>query len=345
MRILLADSSEEFRRSLDETIAAQPEDRLVGWARNGNDVLPMIQEKKPDVVILDMFLPPYDGFFVLDRIMMSHPVPIIMLCSLPCPFDSELFKEAAERGARAIFPKPDNSARLKALSPKLKEAMDSCMNASRDGLLADYLVRKSQILGRGEGRPAARAVGIIGSTGAVEVLRQLLSRLPKKFEGSVLVAQHMYAPVWKQFTAVLSQVLPYRITMAHGGEILREGAAFLSPTDLTLMCTKTHFGGVTRLEKETQFLVGQVPLQPNLDAFFTSLAACYGMNTIGIVLSGIGESGIMGAKAIRDAGGQVWAQSPETAVVSSMPQAVIKSGVANKVLSAGEMNAALSVIL
>jgi two-component system chemotaxis response regulator CheB len=77
---------------------------------------------------------------------------------------------------------------------------------------------------------------------------------------------------------------------------------------------------------------------PSADRLLTSLAKTAGARAIGLVLTGMGEDGVEGAKAIRAAGGIVVAESAESAVVNGMPGAVIRAGAASKVLSLTEMS-------
>jgi two-component system chemotaxis response regulator CheB len=72
---------------------------------------------------------------------------------------------------------------------------------------------------------------------------------------------------------------------------------------------------------------------PSADRLLRSLAKAVGVRAIGIVLTGMGDDGLEGAKAIRAAGGTVIAESPESAVVNGMPGAVTRAGAADKVLS------------
>jgi len=73
-------------------------------------------------------------------------------------------------------------------------------------------------------------------------------------------------------------------------------------------------------------------VRPSADVLFFSVAECYGENAIGIVLTGMGKDGAQGLKAIREAGGKTIVQSPETALITGMPKAAIKTGFADHIL-------------
>jgi two-component system chemotaxis response regulator CheB len=75
---------------------------------------------------------------------------------------------------------------------------------------------------------------------------------------------------------------------------------------------------------------------PSADRLFRS-ASVLGSRCIGVILTGMGDDGVEGAKAIRRAGGTVVAESGETAVVNGMPGAAVRAGVANDVLPLGDI--------
>ena len=72
---------------------------------------------------------------------------------------------------------------------------------------------------------------------------------------------------------------------------------------------------------------------PSADRLLTSVARVAGPRAIGIILTGMGDDGVEGARAIRDAGGTIIAESQETAVVNGMPGSAVRAGVVDQVLA------------
>jgi two-component system chemotaxis response regulator CheB len=71
---------------------------------------------------------------------------------------------------------------------------------------------------------------------------------------------------------------------------------------------------------------------PSADRLFKSAAAAYGARTIGVILTGMGDDGTDGARAIRAAGGLIIVEAQETAVVFGMPGSAVRAGLAHEVL-------------
>jgi two-component system chemotaxis response regulator CheB len=341
-KILVADPSAPFQEFLSKVITPDWDVQIVGRVRDGMDVAQAVQDSSPDLLLLDIFMPPNDGLVLLDRIMRKNPLPVILFSSLGCPVESELFQEGYDRGAQMVLAKPKTLAELEAMSGQLNELITRLAGIPKEKLLINYIAARRKALERQLDWAARKAVGIISSTGAVEVLRDLLLQLPQKLPAGVLVAQHMYAPVWKNFTTSLASKITRPIKMAHGGEVVREGHILLSPTEQTLLLQKTHYGRVSRLETVKAFDKWQIPLQPHLDAFLASLAESFGKNAVAIVLSGMGEGGVDGSRAIRELGGEVWVQDPSTAKLPSMPEAVIKAGLATKICDPAQLSSELT---
>lgn len=338
IRVLIADPSDEFFQILNKIMVEEWGVEIVGRAKTGGELYSLL-EKKPDLIFLDMFLPPMDGFHVIEQMMARTPLPVVMTSPSPFPQDCELFQEALNRGALLVFPKPTNLAAARVRLEGLRDTLMGIAFAPKAELAEDIQFTRSKAGARRGRNPAGKVVAIVGSTGAVECLRKLISLVPVKSRMALLVAQHMHGLVWDNFCERLVRSVALRVLMAKGGEIAREGDVILSPVDSTLMVSRASCGGITRLEK-AGYMPGQIPLQPNIDSFLASVA-CFGRDVTAVILSGIGKSGAVGARSIREAGGEVWVQNPRTALVGSMPAAVQEAGLASRVLEGEEMGAEL----
>ena len=104
MKVLVVDDSALVRKLLGQVFAAEG-DFEVQFARNGLEALDRLGAYKPDVITLDINMPQLDGLATLDRIMIEHPCPVVMVSSLTAE-GAETTLEALRLGAVDFVAKP-----------------------------------------------------------------------------------------------------------------------------------------------------------------------------------------------------------------------------------------------
>lgn len=105
-RILVADTGDEFRRSFIESVASEPDIQVVGETGDGQELIQMIQEQSPDLVVMEIVLSRVDGIGVLDALRsmeLEHKPRILILSSFARGSMAEL---AASKGADHYMTKP-----------------------------------------------------------------------------------------------------------------------------------------------------------------------------------------------------------------------------------------------
>jgi two-component system chemotaxis response regulator CheB len=182
-------------------------------------------------------------------------------------------------------------------------------------------------------------VAIGASTGGPRAVEQVLVSL-RGTSACVLIAQHMPPVFTKAFAERLGRAAKHPVCEAQGGESVAAGRAFVAPGGKHLELLRE--AGALRL-RVTPRRDGDKHA-PSIDRLFESVAAS-GASAHAVVLSGMGGDGARGAAAIAKAGGRVWAESDQTAVVAGMPQAAMKTGQVSFVLPVDELGAELAKIL
>lgn len=160
----------------------------------------------------------------------------------------------------------------------------------------------------------AESIVVVGSSaGGPDALRELLRGLPPHLPAPLLFVQHIPPSFGPALALDLSRATHYRVQMAAVGDELLAGRAYLAPGRQAL----TIVGGrVTDMsDAELVGVHGQA-----IDRTMESVAACYGSNTIGVILSGMGEDGVQGLRAIKARGGVTYGQDEASCHVYGMPR-------------------------
>ncbi len=173
---------------------------------------------------------------------------------------------------------------------------------------------------------------IIGaSTGGPSALEQLLCGLSEHIGVPVIVIQHMPGSFTTPFSRRLSNLCHILVTEAQEGEMILVNHVYVVPGDY-------HFffeapGPRVRLLHESR------GLSPSIDMGMISAVDHYGPGVVGVILSGMGKDGLIGAKTIKQLGGKVIVESKESAAIFGMPREVAESGLADAILSIDKISA------
>ena len=171
-------------------------------------------------------------------------------------------------------------------------------------------------------------IGIGASAGGLEALQQFFSCMPPNSGLSFVVVQHL-SPDYKSLMAdILSKHTEMPVYQAENGMAVEGDTVYLIPPKKFM----TIKDGKLILTDYTA-----VTLNHPIDIFFSSLAEEKKEHSIVVVLSGSGTDGTNGVKFVKERGGLVIAQAPESAKFDGMPKSVISTGLADFVLSPEEI--------
>jgi two-component system chemotaxis response regulator CheB len=333
-RVLICEDSLAYATALSRFLERDEEIDVVGIAPSGEQAIADIERLEPDLLTLDMQLPGMDGLEVVKRTMGSNPLPIVVL-SAKVARGSDQAVAALAAGALEVLAK--DMLRLDRPDDLWAQAMRSRLrrlSSMRVARPAPSRRQKHAAGTSGLGSRSARVIGIGASTGGPPVLEEILSGLPADFSLPVLVVQHMAPGFIEGFARWLGQKLPLEVGIAKEGDRATPGVWF-APDGAHLLLTKSM-----------RFALGEEPEgphRPSVDVLLSSLAQGVGSDAVGVVLTGMGKDGAVGAAEIHRAGGVVIAQDEASSVVYGMPRAVAENG-ADLVVSPAEIADALSAL-
>lgn len=333
IRVLIVDDSLVVRRVLSEVLTSNPATEVVGTASSGELALIRIEQLKPDVVTLDVEMPGMGGLKALAAIRKTHPkLPVIMFSTLT-ETGAAATIEALALGATDYATKPVASGGLATARKQIEVELVGKILALRP---ASALASPSRISSAAAPRSLARRVDVVAigcSTGGTGALAQMIPQLPADFPVPVVIVQHM-PPL---FTKLLSERLNLlsKVTVQEGqrGQKLLPRHVFVAPGDYHMYITQSSNNAILDLNREPP----ENSCRPAVDVLFRSVARVFGPHVLGVVLTGMGSDGALGAKAIRDAGGQVIVQDEASSVVWGMPGAVAAAGIADLILPMGTL--------
>ncbi|MFZ5466202.1 MAG: protein-glutamate methylesterase/protein-glutamine glutaminase [Pseudomonadota bacterium] len=187
-----------------------------------------------------------------------------------------------------------------------------------------------------------RGILVIGaSTGGPAAVQKVLQGLPANYPVPIVVLQHMPALFTQAFAERLDRIIPLAVKEAENGEQPLPGHVYIAPggqhTQLGWRQGKPAFVMREATPKEHY--------RPSVDIGFSSAASVYRADALGVVLTGMGSDGVLGARALKAAGGRVWAQDRDSSVIYGMPMEVAKAGLADAVLDLGELAAGLARVV
>jgi len=340
IRVLIVDDSAFMRNALTKMLSSDPEITVVGTAWNGLDAIEKVAELKPDLVTMDVEMPRMDGIEALRRIMATNPVPVIMVSSLTTE-GAQSTLDALDLGAVDFVPK--NLADLSVNIVKVREIL---------------LDKVKQIGGRVPGRrrtsrpayataaPAPvrssyrteRRIGIVAiatSTGGPKALQEVIPKLPKDLSVPVIVVQHMPPAFTGPFAQRLNEISGLTVKEAEEGEPLRPGLVLVAPGRGHLSVRRSRLGECVVAVSENR---PDLIYRPSADVMMASVAETYPGRALGVILTGMGNDGEKGMRAIKSSGGRTLAQDEATCVVYGMSRAVVEAGLADKVVPIEEVS-------
>lgn len=345
-RVLVVDDSAFARKVLREILSKDDRFEVVGFARDGLDALEKITELDPDVITLDLVMPELDGVGVLDALRERANAPRVVIVTMT-DSDSALGVAALEAGAFDIVHKPTALAtdRLYELERELVDKLASAANASdrgavtsgsRDGLGAAFGERPASppvLVAPSRAKLKTRAVVIGASTGGPRALTEILTALPASFPVPLAIVVHMPVGYTRAFAERLDVASSLRVREAGSGAPLEPGTALIARAGQHMRLALKADGTIDAIVDEDDAFEASLRSSrsggyahcPSVDVLFESAARAVGAGALGVVLTGMGQDGLEGARAIRNAGGRLLVESQSSCVVYGMPRAVAEA--------------------
>lgn len=337
IRVLIAEDSPTQREFLIAIIEDAGGFDIVGTAADGHIAVEKAAALRPDIILMDCYMPRTSGFEATRQIMERCPTPVVMVSSRLSEQEMTHTFEALKLGALAFLNKPSGFD-----GPEAERECRALVDMLR--LMAEVkVVRRYTAPKRAEtnlSRKPARwelppqIVAIGGSTGAPNIILEILAQCRPSPRIPILIVQHMATGFVEGFARWMRDSLGYTVAVAREGERADDGRVLLAPDG-------RHLG----IDRNGRILLSDAPpiegFRPSADYLFKSVAASFENRAMGILLTGLGRDGAAGLKALREAGAITVAQDEASCIVFGMPAAAIALGAASHVLPPPEIGTML----
>jgi two-component system chemotaxis response regulator CheB len=348
IQVLVVDDSAFMCKVLRGIISADPELQVVGEAHDGREAVSQAQSLQPDVITMDLMMPHMDGLQAIELIMSQHPRPIVIVSSESREGAASTLR-GLELGAIDFVAKPKSGVdldmntvreeitrklRLAAKVRVVRTATRPKVNMPFTAQAQRVATQENPVLDPGADSTRIPIVVITASTGGPATLMRLVPKFRKDFPAAVLLILHMPPAFTKQFGAQLAESSRIRVKEAEEGEIAQPGTVYLCPGSHHLRLAAPRRISLDDGPRISGYL-------PCANVTMQSVAAVAGNLAIGVVLTGMGNDGAEGAKAIKSAGGLVIAEDESTAVIFGMPAEAIKTGAVGQILPIDDVYPAL----
>jgi two-component system chemotaxis response regulator CheB len=340
IKVLIVDDSAVVRQTLSAILNTDPKIEVMDTASDPFYAARIIQNEAPDVITLDIEMPRMDGLTFLRKIMRQHPIPVVIISSLTAEGTLTALR-ALEYGAVEIITKPQlgtkqfieesriklcdvvkaaAKAKLKIRDIPLASSIEVTPKLSADAVLAKSyahsMIKTTEIV-----------VAVGASTGGTEALSIFLQSLPADCPGIVIV-QHMPELFTKTFSNRLNEICKINVKEAENNDTILRGHALIAPGNKHMLVKRS--GAKYYVEVVDGPLVNRH--RPSVDVLFRSTAQFAGSNSVGIIMTGMGDDGARGLLEMKESGAHTIAQDEKSCVVFGMPMEAIKLNAVDRIL-------------
>ncbi len=323
IRVLVVDDSALIREVLSSTLIKDGDIEVVGTAEDPIIARTKIKELNPDVITLDIEMPNMNGLEFLSKLMRLRPTPVVMVSTLTHKGASETML-ALELGAVDFVGKPSHNLAggMEKFGADIREKVRSAAQSDVKGqVMRPSIASKSFVANSAAGVAAGSLIAIGASTGGVDAVRNVISRLPVDCP-PVLVAQHMPESFTARFAERLNQQVELEVVEAEDRMPIEGGKVYIAKGGFHLLLEISS--GQTKCRLSSGDLISGH--RPSVDALFSSVAKTIGSKAVGAILTGMGKDGADGLKLMREAGAYTVGQSKESALVYGMPRVANEIG-------------------
>jgi len=329
-KVVIVDDSRTIRGWLRIVLEQDSRLEVVGEADSAATAREVIKQTDPDVITLDIEMPGMNGLAFLEKLMLLHPMPVVMISSTT-QSNSEATITALSLGAVDCILKPTSAADEGACRDISRRVFSAACSTVQ-------VLRKAPAIPPSPLSQKAKSMPIVligASTGGVAALECVLADLPANGP-PVVIVQHMPGAFLVSFSQKLNRQLPQDVALAREDELLGYGQIRLAP-GLGRHTGVNKSSGRWRCRFSTPS-EGDLHC-PSVDALFQS-AVPFSRDVVAVILTGLGRDGADGMLNLKQSGALTLGQDADSSVVYGMPRAAWEAGAVREQLPLSQIGAA-----
>ena len=332
IRVMLVDDSQVARSIFSRLLSGGDELVVVAEASDSAEALAQLRTIEVDVVLLDIEMPKRSGLEALPEIMLAANGARIIVVSSFVQENGPAAIQALSLGACDTLAKPGRTGFGGGFSERLVEKVTRLGRSGRK-LCHPHFSRLDPFE---LSKPECIAIG--ASTGGIPVIYQLIQSLDPQLDCPIFIVQHLPDAFMDFFARQLTSYTSRNVSVATAGAKVQARHIYVAPGAAHLVCRRAN--GKVYLDHVSHYSSSRYC--PSVDALFASVADVYGQGALAIVLSGMGNDGVAGARQLSAKNATIFAQDPESSVVWGMPGAIARENLATAILSPVELANLLS---
>jgi two-component system, chemotaxis family, response regulator WspF len=331
MRIGIVNDVAMAREALRRIVVSSPKHEVAWSAKDGEEAVARAREDRPDLILMDLFMPGIDGVEATRQIMSESPCAILLVTATVRGNLNEVY-QAMGHGALDAVDTPTlglkgEIAATNLLLNKIEligKLIDKPTESTSDR--PDAAISSPPEVAAIIPERALDPLVVLGaSTGGPHALVELLSGLPATLDAGIVIAQHLDSAFSQGLGQWLFEQTRRRITLISEGSEPRAGEVLLSGTDDHVVLgddRRLHYAIEPRMNY----------YRPSVDVFFDSVARNWPKPGVAVLLTGIGRDGAKGLLHLRQQGWRTIAQDVASSVVGDMPRSAAEIGAAQEIL-------------
>ncbi|MEJ8756739.1 chemotaxis protein CheB [Pontibacter sp. H259] len=342
IKVLVADQSSHTRLVIEAILNGEKDISVTGLAADGDELLKLLKEQEPHVILANYDLPKNNRLFTFKRIFSEVPTPIILMVKRK-QLTLELIKEATALGVYAILLKPEHKKYpdFRSIAEELVSKVRS-VKQTINWDVQHMLDMLKQEVDSGEGinpdiQPIVDTIIVIGaSTGGTQAIEHIVKQLSEDLNAAILVAVHLPAGFTKSLTQRLQSHTKLIVKEGRQGLLLKPNKLIVAPGGRN-MVIQPIMGNTANYKIGFSEELAYTFDRPSVDLLMQSVANSSIKQVLGIILTGMGKDGTVGATTIHKRGGLIVTQDEATSAIFGMAKSVIDNGISHHVLPLSEI--------